>query len=76
MTMVTSWSVEENQRLLEAEGVARIDVAGNAARALEIAEGGAASGIEQRLDGGIRVLRRVMDLRDVEHRGDAVIELR
>ncbi len=44
-------------------------------RALEIAEGGTAAGIEERLDGGVRVLRRVMDLRDVVHRGDAVIEL-
>src|SRR5437899_1051586 len=31
--------------------------------------------MDQRLDGGVRVLRRVMDLRDVVHRRDAVIEL-
>ena len=29
----------------------------------------------QRLDGGVRVLRRVMDLRNVVHRRDAVVEL-
>ena len=45
------------------------------ARTLEKAEGGAAPGIEERLDGGIRVLRRVMDLRHVVHRRDAVVEL-
>ena len=46
------------------------------AGALEIAEGGAASRIEQRLDGGVRVLGRVMNLRDVVHGRDAVVELR
>ena len=44
-------------------------------RALEIAKGGATPRIDQRLDGGVRVLRRVTDLRDVVHRGDAVVEL-
>ena len=67
--------------LLDARRVVRILVAGIGAedvgtRALEIAEGGAAPGIEQGLDGGVRVLRRVMDLRDVVHRRDAVVELR
>jgi len=66
--------------LLDADSVVRILVAGIAAdnsgtRALEIAEGGTAPGIEQCLDGGVRVLGRVMDLRDVVHRRDAVIEL-
>src|SRR5439155_9650238 len=61
--------------------VLRILVAGIGAedvgsRALEIAEGGAAPGVEQRLDGGVRMLRRVMDLRDVVHGRDAVVELR
>src|ERR1700681_4805894 len=50
--------------LLDADRVARILVAGNAARALEIAEGGAASRIEEGIDGGVGVRRRVMDLRD------------
>ncbi len=44
-------------------------------RALEIAEGGATPGIDQRLNGGVRMRRRVADLRDVVHRGDAVVEL-
>ena len=39
--------------LLDAGRVGRILVAGNAAGALEIAEGGAAPGVEQGLDGGI-----------------------
>ena len=49
---------------------------GNAAGAFEIAEHGAAAGIDQRLDGGIGVLRRVMDLRNVVDGRDAVVELR
>ena len=61
---------------MDAERVLRIRVVrGVASRAFEIAEGGAASGIEQGLDGGVRVLRRVMDLRYVVHRRDAIIEL-
>ena len=44
-------------------------------RALEIAEGGATPGIDQRLNGSVGVRRRVTDLRDVVHRGDAVVEL-
>ncbi len=64
----------------DAGGVLRILVAGIGAenvraRAFEIAEGGAASGVEQRLDGSVGMRGRVMDLRDVVHRGDAVIEL-
>jgi hypothetical protein len=42
---------------------------------LEIAEGRAAPRIEQGLDGGVGVLGRVMDLRDVVNRRDAVVEL-
>src|SRR4030095_6278108 len=45
------------------------------AGALEITKGRAAARVEQRLYRSILVLRRVMDLRDVEHRGDAVVEL-
>ena len=61
--------------LLDAGRISRVLVAGNATGALEIAEGGAAPRIDERLDGSIRVRGRVMDLRDVVHRGDAVIEL-
>ena len=43
--------------LLDAERILRILVAGDATRALEIAEGGAAPGIEEGLDGGVGVLR-------------------
>ena len=46
------------------------------AGALEIAECRTASRIDQRLDGHVRVLGRVMNLRDVVHCGDAVVELR
>ncbi len=74
--MVTSWSLEENHCLLDAERVLRIGIVRRVgSRALEIAEGGAAPRVEQRLDGGVGVLRRVMNLRDVVHRRDAVIEL-
>ena len=75
MIMWTSWSLDENHCFLMRGASLRILVAGDAAGALEIAEGGAAPGIEQRLDGGVGVLRRVMDLRDVVHRRDAVVEL-
>src|SRR5262245_21720953 len=66
--------------LLDAERILRIFVAGvgadnGGARALEIAEGGAAPGIDQGLDGGVRVLRRMVDLRDVVYRRDAIIKL-
>ena len=61
--------------LLDADRVVRILVAGNASRALEIAEGGAAARIHDALDRGVGVLGRVMDLRDVVHRRDAVVEL-
>src|ERR1700675_4283475 len=61
---------------LDAERVLRIGIVrGVASRAFEIAEGGAASRIEQGLDGGVRMLRRVMNLRYVMHGRDAVIEL-
>jgi hypothetical protein len=60
---------------LDAVGVGRILVAGDGARALEVAEGRAAARIHEALDGGVRVLGRVMDLRDVVHRRDAVVEL-
>src|SRR5207245_4271652 len=66
---------------LDAERVLRILVAliGKGrqvgTRALEIAEGGTAPGVEERLDRGVRVLGRVMDLRDVVHGRDAVVEL-
>src|SRR5256884_4323519 len=62
--------------LFDAGRVTRILVAGNATGALEIAERGAAARIEQGLDRGVGVRRRVMDLRDIVHRRDAVIELR
>ncbi len=62
--------------LVDAERVLRIGVVRRiGSGSLEIAEGGAASRIEQGLDGGVRMLRRVMNLRDVVHRRDAVIEL-
>src|SRR5439155_9848007 len=51
-------------------------VAGDASRAFEIAEGGAAARIKERPDRGVGVLRRMMDLRDVVYRRDAVVELR
>jgi hypothetical protein len=50
---------------LDTERVQRILVPGNATGTLEIAESGAAPRVEQRLDGGVGVLGRVMDLRDV-----------
>jgi hypothetical protein len=40
-----------------------------------IAESRAASRVEQRLDGGVGVRRRVMDLRDIVHRRDPIVEL-
>ena len=64
--------------VLDARRVVRVLVAGASTeipRALEITERGAAPGIEERLDRGVRVLRRVMDLRDVVHGRDAVVEL-
>jgi hypothetical protein len=42
---------------------------------LEIAQHGAAAGLGERRNGGIGVLGRVVDLRDVEHRRDAGVEL-
>ncbi len=60
----------------DAGRILRILVAGNAAGALEIAERRAAAGVEQRLHRRVRMLRRMVDLRDVEHGGDAVVELR
>src|SRR5882757_11282885 len=62
--------------LLDARRVERILIAGNRARALEIAEGGAAARIKERLDRSVGVLRRVVDLRDVVHRGHPVVQLR
>ena len=62
--------------VLDAHRVARILVPCNAAGTLEVAKGGAAAGIEQRLDRGVRVRGRMVDLRDVVHRGHAVVELR
>src|SRR6202041_1913638 len=58
--------VARREPLLEdAWRVLRILVARNAGaeitRALEIAEGGATAGVDQRLDGGVRVRRRVTD---------------
>src|SRR4030095_14163738 len=69
------------ERLVDAVRVSWIHVAGGwreydrNARALEIAEGGTAPGVEQRLDRGVRMLLRVVDLRHVVHGGDAVVEL-
>src|SRR5207247_6996670 len=45
-------------------------------RALEKPEGSTAPGIEESLDRSVGVRRRVMDLRDVVHRRDTVVELR
>ena len=42
---------------------------------LEKAEGGAASRIEERLDGGVGVLRRVVDLRDVVYGSHPIVKL-
>src|SRR5262245_11216255 len=56
--------------------VLRIGADKGGAGALEIAEGGASPCIEQGLDRSVRVLWRVMYLRDVVHRRDAVVELR
>src|SRR5262249_58344471 len=42
---------------------------------LKITERGRACGVEQRVDGGVRVLRRMVDLQDVVHCGDAVVEV-
>ena len=44
---VVSWSLEENQLLLDAERVGRILVAGNGAGTLEVAERGTAPGIDK-----------------------------
>ena len=67
--------------VVDAEGVLRIGISRRVddnplAGALEIAERCAAPRIDQRLDGSVRVIGRVMNLRDVVHRGDAVVELR
>ena len=67
--------------LLNSRGVSWILVAGvspdhRSTRAFEKAEGGAPPGIEQRLDGRVRMLRRVVDLGHVVHSGHAVVELR
>ena len=75
MIMWTSWSLEENHCCLMRNASCGILVAGHAAGTLEIAEGGTAARIEQRLDGGVGVLGRVMDLGDVVHRRDAAVEL-
>src|SRR5262245_27652075 len=61
--------------VFDADSVLRILIPGNATCAFEVPERSAAPRIEQCLDGGVGVLRRVMDLRHVVHRGDAVIEL-
>ena len=60
---------------LDADRIGRILIAGNAARALEVAEGGAAARIDEALDRGVGMRWRVMDLRDVVHCRDAIIEL-
>src|SRR5215831_6541975 len=69
--------------VVDAEGVLRIGIiriGGDPwnpfAGALEIAERRTAPSIDQRLDGSVGVLGRVMNLRDVVYRRDAVIELR
>jgi hypothetical protein len=67
--------VRREPLLLDAEGVLRILVSGYPTGALEVAERGPAARVEQGLDGGVRVLGRVMDLRDVVHRRDSVVEL-
>jgi len=59
----------------DAARIGRVLVAGNIARALEITERGAASRVLDALDCGVRVRGRVMNLRDVMHGRDAVVEL-
>ena len=60
---------------LDAGRILRILIAGNGTGALEISEGESAPRVVERLDGGVRVLLRVLDLRHVVHRRDAVVEL-
>jgi hypothetical protein len=81
MIMCTSCSLEENHCFLMRNASCGYWLPGLVPRMLapallEIAEDGAAAGVEQRLDRGVRVLRRVMDLRHVVHGGDAIVELR
>ena len=76
MIMLVSWSFDENQRCLMRSASLRILVAGNVAGAFEIPEHAAAAGIDQSPHGGIGVLRRVMDLRNVVDGGNTVVELR
>ena len=76
MIMEASWSLEENQRCLMRNASVGYWLPGNVAGAFEIAEHAAPAGVDQRLDGGVGVLRRVMDLRNVEHGRHAVVELR
>src|SRR5260370_40381390 len=63
--------------LLDADRVVRILILGAVTdtRALAIAEGGATPRIHHSRDRGVGVRGRVMDLRDVVHRRDTVIEL-
>src|SRR5690349_21104889 len=65
--------------LFDARRILRVSivdwVAARGARALEVAEGGATSRVEERLDGGVGVLRRVVDLRDIVDCCDAIVEL-
>ena len=75
MIMVTSWSVEENHCFLMRAASSGYLVAGDATRALEIAEGGAAARIDEPWIAASECCGRVMDLRDVVHRRDAVVEL-
>ena len=63
------------QNARQARRILRILVPRNIAGAFEVAQHGAAAGIAKRLDGRIGVLLRVVDLRDVEHRRDAGVEL-
>src|SRR5262245_27931940 len=72
MSIVVSWSSDENHC---AVGILGIAVA-VAAVTFEIADDGASAGVDECLYGGVGVLGRVMDLRDVEHCGDARVQLR
>src|SRR5262249_42875269 len=65
--------------LFDADRILRVCIVGwvaaRGARALEVAEGGTTSRVEERLDGGVGVLWCVVDLRDIMDCCDAVVEL-
>ena len=71
--MVRSCASDEKYWSFRRRGVGRI--LGALAPALEIAEHRAAAGVGERLNQRVGMLRRVVDLRHVHHRGDAGVEL-